>query len=224
MKLRTSHCGEPLVPNGGFVSFRRILIIFGSSYGQTAKIATRIGDALVKRGHAVTLMNASEQVPSAPLPSFDGVVIGSSIIARGHQKSVEQFLRAQRDVLVGVPTAFFSVSASAASKDAGGRAAAERVRDEFLKHVGWQPRLRASIAGAINYTRYNPLLRWYMKRASAKGGGSTDTSRDHEYTDWTQVEQFAQDVGQLVETWPRGAGATADVQGPVTDASPLLAR
>jgi menaquinone-dependent protoporphyrinogen oxidase len=33
-----------------------------------------------------------------------------------------------------------------------------------------------------------------MKRASRKHGGATDTSRDHEYTDWHQVEQFAQDV------------------------------
>lgn len=180
------------------MSSRKILIIFGSSYGQTAKIATRIHDTLVKGGHAVTLVNASEPGPTPPLSSFDGIVVGSSIIARGHQKSVEQFLLAHRALLASLPTAFFSVSASAASKDAGGRAAADRVRDEFLKHVGWQPQLRASIAGAINYTRYNPLLRWYMKRASSKGGGSTDTSRDHEYTDWNQVERFAQDIALLV--------------------------
>jgi menaquinone-dependent protoporphyrinogen oxidase len=191
--------GDRQTADGGYVSSRRILIIFGSSYGQTAKIATRIHDALAKRGHAVTLVNASEQGLTTTLSSFDAVVVGSSIIARGHQKSVERFLRAQRALLASVPTAFFSVSASAASKDAGGRVAADRVRDEFLKHVGWQPQLRASIAGAINYTRYNPLLRWYMKRASAKGGGSTDTSRDHEYTDWNQVERFAKDFALLVE-------------------------
>jgi menaquinone-dependent protoporphyrinogen oxidase len=104
-----------------------------------------------------------------------------------------------------MPSAFYSVSASAGSTDANGRAAAERLRDEFLKRVGWQPKLRASIAGAINYTRYNPFLRWYMKRASAKGGGSTDTTRDHEYTDWAQVERFAADFAQTVEVWPSAA-------------------
>jgi hypothetical protein len=30
-----------------------------------------------------------------------------------------------------------------------------------------------------------------MKRASAMNGGATDTSRDHEYTDWEQVDRFA---------------------------------
>ncbi len=53
------------------------------------------------------------------------------------------------------------------------------------------PILTASLPGAINYTKYSLLLKWYMKRASAKNGGSTDTSRDHEYTDWAEVERFA---------------------------------
>jgi menaquinone-dependent protoporphyrinogen oxidase len=133
------------------------------------------------------------------LASFDAIVVGASIIARGHQKSVERFIRRELAVLRSKPSAFFSVSASAGSADPAGRAAAERLRDEFLRTVGWTPHLRASIAGAVNYTRYNPFLRWYMKRASAAGGGSTDTSRDHEYTDWGQVERFALDVARLVE-------------------------
>jgi menaquinone-dependent protoporphyrinogen oxidase len=29
-----------------------------------------------------------------------------------------------------------------------------------------------------------------MKRIAKHAGGSTDTSRDHEYTDWVALEQF----------------------------------
>jgi menaquinone-dependent protoporphyrinogen oxidase len=181
------------------MSPRKILIIYGTSYGQTERIAARIQAVLVKRGHAVTLANAAEHMPATPLATFDGIVVGSSIIARGHQKSIERFVRAEVRLLNTTPCAFYSVSASAGSKDANGRAAAERLRDEFLQRLGWEPQLRASIAGAINYTRYNPFLRWYMKKASAKGGGSTDTSRDHEYTDWTQVERFAADIAQMID-------------------------
>lgn len=179
----------------------RIGIVYGTSYGQTAKIAGRIRDVLVQRGHDGTLANAAEPMTSVPLERCDAIIIGSSIIAGGHQKSVDRFVRAHRGLLTRVPSAFYSVSASAGSTDpkGRGRAAAERVRDEFLVRVGWQPCLKASIAGAINYTRYNPLLRWYMKWASRKGGGSTDTSRDHEYTNWTQVEQFAVNVAEVVE-------------------------
>jgi menaquinone-dependent protoporphyrinogen oxidase len=50
------------------------------------------------------------------------------------------------------------------------------------------------------------MLRWYMKRASRRHGGSTDTSRDHEYTDWAQVERFASDI---LAAALHGAGATS---------------
>jgi menaquinone-dependent protoporphyrinogen oxidase len=38
-----------------------------------------------------------------------------------------------------------------------------------------------------------------MKKASRLNGGSTDTSRDHEYTDWNQVASLAQEFADLVE-------------------------
>jgi menaquinone-dependent protoporphyrinogen oxidase len=53
-------------------------------------------------------------------------------------------------------------------------------------------------AGAINFTEYNWLLRAYMKYAAKLNGGSTDTSRDHEYTDWHQVDGFASSIADLV--------------------------
>jgi menaquinone-dependent protoporphyrinogen oxidase len=42
------------------------------------------------------------------------------------------------------------------------------------------------------FTKYNPLMRWVLKQISKRAGGPTDTSRDHELTDWQQVEQFAE--------------------------------
>ena len=201
----------------------RVLIIYGTSYGQTAKIAARIEAGLLRRGHLVTAVNAALSAPP-PLLSFDGIVVGSSIIARGHQKTIERFIRANITQLNSTPCAFYSVSASAASKDPAGRKAAERVRDEFLEKMGWQPQLRTSVAGAINYTRYNFLLRWYMKRASAQNGGDTDTSRDHEYTDWLQVESFARAVAQLVERSSNGAIATREPLERAVDDVTLVAR
>ncbi len=47
------------------------------------------------------------------------------------------------------------------------------------------------IAGALKYTQYNWFIRWVMKGIARKEGGSTDTSRDHEYTDWRQVAAYA---------------------------------
>jgi menaquinone-dependent protoporphyrinogen oxidase len=172
----------------------RILIVYASSYGQTAKIANRLGETFEQEGCEVDLVDAREGPVTVRPDAYSAIVVGSSLMARGNQPAVRAFIAANREVLIAQPSAFYQVSASAGSADAAGRAAAERVMRAFLDQMNWQPTFTLSVAGAINYTRYNPLLRWYMKRASRKHGGTTDTSRDHEYTDWNQVERFALDV------------------------------
>jgi menaquinone-dependent protoporphyrinogen oxidase len=49
------------------------------------------------------------------------------------------------------------------------------------------------------YTRYNPVVRWVIKRISKRRGGPVDTSRDHEVTDWAQVRRFVDAVSSLVD-------------------------
>jgi menaquinone-dependent protoporphyrinogen oxidase len=186
---------------GGQMDAPKLLIVYASSYGQTAKIAGRMGEILSGRGFQVTVENARE--PSGVrLADFDGVIVGASMIARGHQPAVREFIRANVAALNEMPSAFFSVCASAGSKYPANRDAAVRLRDAFLAQTQWAPDLTASIAGAINFTKYNFLLRWYMKRASAMNGGSTDTSRDHEYTDWAQVDRFAGEFARVLERTP----------------------
>ena len=172
------------------MSSPRILIAYATTHGQTETIANFIRLKLEQFGLQATLANLKDG-PTPPLSEFGGIIVGASIIARGHQPAAAAFIREHLDALNAMPAAFFSVSASAGSSREQGRAAARRLRDEFLTQIGFRPVLAESIAGAIKYPRYNFLLRWYMKRASAMNGGSTDTSRDHEYTDWGQVATFA---------------------------------
>ncbi len=175
----------------------KILIVYGTSHGQTATIAAFLQLTLEQRGCQVVVSNVKEP-PTPPLDQFNGVIVGASVIARGHQPAIAEFIRNNVGTLNAMPSAFFSVSASAGSSREAGRAAAQRLRDDFLAETGFDPDLRECIAGAIKYTRYNFLLRWYMKKASRMNGGSTDTSRDHEYTDWAQVEAFARRFAERV--------------------------
>lgn len=177
----------------------KILIVYGTTHGQTAAIAAFLQLILEQRGCEVALSNVKEK-PTPPLGQFDGIMVGASVIARGHQPAIATFIRDNLEALKAVPSAFFSVSASAGSSREAGRAAARRLRDGFLAETGFHPDLSECIAGAIKYTRYNFLLRWYMKKASRMNGGSTDTSRDHEYTDWGQVKNFAQQFADQVSS------------------------
>jgi menaquinone-dependent protoporphyrinogen oxidase len=191
-----------------------ILIAYASTHGQTALIASRMQESLERRDIHITLVNLKER-PAPELYQFDGVILGASIIARGHQPAVVAYIRNHRDELNRMRSSFFSVSASAGSANEKGRAAARRVRDEFLLETGFNPSITESIAGAIKYTRYNYLLRWYMKKASRMNGGSTDTSRDHEYTDWNQVESFSHRFAILILQHPLVATEDASRLAPV---------
>jgi menaquinone-dependent protoporphyrinogen oxidase len=181
---------------------RRILIVYGTSHGQTARIALRMADLLMTSGDSGTLTDA-DAVPHGLTPrDYDGVIVGSSVTYDYHQRCARRFARAHRDALNAMPSAFFSVSGAAASQDAEGQARARRYVEEFLQETGWRPQLTEAVAGAMAYTKYGPLLRWITRRAAAKAGGATDTSRDHEFTDWAQVQRFAEAFAAIV---PRAA-------------------
>ncbi|HLV25988.1 MAG TPA: flavodoxin domain-containing protein, partial [Gemmatimonadales bacterium] len=119
---------------------RRILILYGTTYGQTALISRRIANQLAALGYSVTLMNGAD--PDVPSPEgFDGVMIGASLIAGRHQKCVERYIRVYRDALGARPSAFFSVSASASDTQGKGQADAARTLEQFLERLSWSPAL-----------------------------------------------------------------------------------
>lgn len=122
---------------------------------------------------------------------FDSAIVGASINFGKHQRSIRRFVRANREELSRIPSAFFSVSGAESSPDEAPRAMAKQYIANFIRETGWQPTLTESIAGAMAYTKYSPLMRWIIKRISQKEGGPADTTRDYEYTDWEQVRRFA---------------------------------
>src|SRR5581483_8405485 len=143
---------------------RRILILYGTRYGQTAKIAQRIADTLTAWGEAVTRMNIEELRASLDIRVYDGVIIGASVIRGRHQPKIREFVRHNASALNNMPTAFLSVSGSAASPDERGRAEARRCVEKFLEQTRWRPAITELIGGAMAYTKYGVILRWIMKQ------------------------------------------------------------
>jgi menaquinone-dependent protoporphyrinogen oxidase len=168
----------------------RILVGYATHHGQTRKIAAAMAQRMRERGHAAELMELPWLGPAPALSGYDGVVLGSPLYGARHLRRVVRFVRRRREALAALPTAFFSVSLSAGSQDERARGDAERCVDQFVSTAGWKPGLRACFAGSLAYLRYNWILKRVMRRISAANGGSSDMTRNHEYTDWNQVEAF----------------------------------
>jgi menaquinone-dependent protoporphyrinogen oxidase len=172
------------------------LIVYASTHGHTAKIASRVA-AAVRDGGATAQVTEVSSAREIDPSGYDGVIVGASIHASHHQREIVDWVKGHATALSGMPSAFFSVSLAAAEEEEESRAAAGKYIDDFLDETGWKPRSTASFAGALQYLEYNfatrVLIRLMMKRA----GHPTDASQDYDYTDWDAVESFGRDFAEL---------------------------
>lgn len=173
----------------------RILVAYHSAEGQTARTAERIASVLRAGGATVV----ATEVTDAPSPAgFDGVIAGDSIHAGRHSRQLTRWIAAHLDELETMPVALFQVSLTSASDDDQHAAEAHRLLHLLLDSTGLSPDMVGLFAGALAYTRYGWFKRRLMRNITAKEGGDTDTSKDHEYTDWDAVEHFATDALALI--------------------------
>ncbi|WP_458189368.1 menaquinone-dependent protoporphyrinogen IX dehydrogenase [Haladaptatus sp. NG-WS-4] len=177
----------------------RILVVYGSTEGQSATIAERIAEVFDDAGHEPAVVHVKHRPEGFSLSEYDAVVVGASIHMGKHQKYVTRFVREHTAELNRRPSAFFSVSLAAAD---GSEEAWEQAREyvhEFLSETGWEPDWTAVVPGALKYSQYGVLKRFVMKRIAKRTGRDTATSRDYEYTDWDEVEGFATVISDSLE-------------------------
>ena len=178
-------------------------VFYASTEGQTRRIAERVADRL--RGHGLASGIIDVSGPDAATLDWRhvrGAVVGASLHLGRHQASAVAFVKAHRAGLNGVPSAFFSVSMAAASRNSTEVDSARSIAATFLSATGWHPATMACFAGRLAYTQYGFVTRQLMKWIARKEGGATDVSRDWEYTDWDAVDRFADTVAAQVVARP----------------------
>src|SRR5262249_40759429 len=75
-------------------SMEKVLIVYGSTDGQTAKIASRIADTLRVAECPVELADIRAGAP--PLEGFGAVLVGASVRFGRYQRGIEAFARKKR--------------------------------------------------------------------------------------------------------------------------------
>ena len=173
----------------------RILVFYGTTDGQTAKIAAAIGDELRAGGGIVDVVDAAGSGSTTRPDDYDAVIVAASVHASGYQKSVQRWVTRHSVALGGRRSAFVSVCLGVLEKKPEVDRALAEIRRKFFDATGWQPQTTHVVAGALLYRRYNFLKRWTMRRIVARAHGDTDTSRNYEYTDWDDVKAFARAFG-----------------------------
>jgi menaquinone-dependent protoporphyrinogen oxidase len=176
-----------------------VAVIYATREGQTERIARQVVAGLRERGVDAVAFDARGAGAALDFEACSAAVLAASVHAGQHEREMIDFVRAHRASLESMPTAFLSVTLSEAGaerKDATpeqhARFAADvqRMIDRFVHDTGWRPEHVVPVAGALRYSRYNFLVRLLMQRIARQAGGSTDATRDTEYTDWRALDDF----------------------------------
>jgi menaquinone-dependent protoporphyrinogen oxidase len=181
-------------PTGQPEGMPRILLVYASTHGHTAKIAARIAAALEHDGATVDLqkLHANESEP-APR-DYDAVILGASIHAGHHQHALVKWAKGHHVALGAIPSAFFSVCLTAADDTEESRVATQAYVDDFVEQTGWTPGRCATFAGALQYREYDFATRLLVRLLMSRTGRPTDPSQDYDYTDWDAVERWAHEL------------------------------
>ena len=173
----------------------RALVVFHTVEGQSAGVAAAIATELCAHGIDADVWSADV----APSPvGYDGVVAGDSIHATRHSRELRRYLLRHQAALAQRPLALFQVSLTSANPDARHTTSARAMVDDLMVQTGIAPDVVGMFPGRLAYTQYGWPKRRLMRWISGREGGDTDTSRDHEYTDWEAVHRFADDAAAVI--------------------------
>jgi menaquinone-dependent protoporphyrinogen oxidase len=178
-------------------------IFFATREGQTKKIAEHIALALRAQGIDADLCDVKTLKGPVMWSQYGMAWVAASVHAGHHEPAMMDFVRGHRGNLRRLGAVFVSVTLSEAvaedvhapaERRAQSARDARRMIDVFVKETGWKPACSLPVAGALAYTRYNRLVRWMMARIAREQGAPTDTSVDHEFTNWPALDRFVGDV------------------------------
>jgi menaquinone-dependent protoporphyrinogen oxidase len=170
----------------------RVLIVYASSEGQTRKIAEYVAVQFQKGGCATDVHDSASSLRGIDVDAFDAILLAGSVHNHAHQASIVGFATAFAPVLNAIPSAFLSVSLSAAMK--GGERDAKGYVDAFVRETGWHPTDVLMVAGALRYSEYDYFRQQVVKTIVHEKGNQFDAEADHEFTDWREIDRFTKSV------------------------------
>ena len=167
------------------------LIIYSSSDGHTKIICERISEFL-NDGNLVNMVSL-KNVKKIDLLNFEKIIIGASIRYGRHSKELYKFINLNKNILDLKRSAFFSVNV-VARKPEKNTAETNPYINQFLKISKWKPNKVRVFAGKVDYPNYNIFDKYIIKFIMFITKGPTDTSQSYEFTDWSKVDDFSNEL------------------------------
>jgi menaquinone-dependent protoporphyrinogen oxidase len=175
-------------PSGG--GRMRILIVYGSTEGHTRDLCHFAARALREAGHEATVEPAGEDASEPDPGPYDALILAASLHVGRYQAPLIAYAQAQCAALNTKPSAFLSVSLSAAGHNPDDWEGLDACLARFEEDSQWSPKVVHQAAGAIRYSQYDFFKRLVIKFIALQHGQRTVTSQDYDLTDYEALERF----------------------------------
>ena len=167
------------------------LIIYSSTDGHTKIICERIKNFL--NNENLAKLFSIEDVKKVDLSRFEKIIIGASIRYGKHSKELYNFIKLNKNILDQKKCAFFSVNV-VARKPEKNTPETNPYINKFLKISKWTPNKIKVFAGKVDYPNYKLIDKYIIKLIMFITKGPTDTSQSYEFTDWSKVDDFSEEL------------------------------
>ena len=169
----------------------KYLIIYSTTDGHTKMICERIKNFLTD-GNLVELFSLKD-AKKVDLSIFEKIIIGASIRYGKHSKELYKFINLNKNILDKKKCAFFSVNVVARKLEKNTPETNPYI-NKFLKISKWKPNKIRVFAGKVDYPNYNFFDKYIIKFIMFISKGPTDTSKSYEFTDWSKVDDFSEEL------------------------------
>ncbi len=172
------------------------LVVFGTRYGSTAKIAEEIGAVLSDEGFKVRVVNAAKDTIS-DISEFDVVIVGSGIKMGKWTKETLNFLKKFEADLSQKKVALFVSCGYSREPDK-----VDEARKNFLikvadRYPSIKPVSLGLFGGVFAFHRYGfaeRLLFRSIKKELEKQG--IETKKPYDFRDWETIREWTRSVIQ----------------------------
>ena len=166
------------------------LILYHSVNGQTEKICRTVMHDMEKQHLSCTLCTITD-LPEIQLPHYTSVLLGLPVRYGRHPRLLQQWIRDNLALLKIMPTGLFSVNLTARKFNKNCPKTNPYLR-KLLRRLDWKPHCLAVFAGALKYPDYSRWDRLMVRLIMKITQGPTNTRQYSEFTQWDNVQQFAE--------------------------------
>ena len=175
----------------------KALVVYGTRWGGTEKVAQTIGKALSDHGLSVEVVDAKNT--PASIDSYDLVLIGSGLSSDKWTKESIAFIENNLAILKTKKTALFVSCSMADRKDAGYDVGKKRYLDDTAAKYGLSPIALGYFGCLMDFSYSHGLLVDIIVRVNRRNlrKNGLDTAKVHDTRDWAAIEAWGREVAQL---------------------------